>query len=71
MARQADRRTTGGFQTPVRCLIVFRPGHQFTITGLAATFLKICLASLLVRAVLVAGAMLTFLVLAAIVYVVR
>jgi hypothetical protein len=52
-------------------LIAFRPGDQFTISGLATSFLKIGLASLLVRAVLAAGAMLTFLILAATVYAVR
>jgi hypothetical protein len=71
MARQAHTRRTGSFQTPVRCLIAFRPGDQFTIVGLATTFLKIGLASLLVRALVAAGAILTFLVLAAIVYAVR
>jgi hypothetical protein len=59
------------FQTPVRCFIAVRPGDRFTIVGLATTFLKIGLASLLVRAVFAAGAALTFLVLAAIVYAVR
>ena len=60
-----------GFQTPVRCFIALRPGDQFTITGLAVTFLKVGLAGFLVRAVLAAGAMLTFLILAAIAYAVR
>jgi hypothetical protein len=71
MARQAHMRRTGSFQTPVRCLIAFRPSDQFSVVGLATTFLKIGLASLLVRALFAAGAILTFLVLAAIVYAVR
>ena len=52
-------------------MIAFRPGDQFTIVGLATTFLKIGLASLLVRVVLAAGAVLSFLILAAIVYAFR
>jgi len=64
-------RRNSGFQTPVRCLVAVRPGDRFTITGLAGTFLKIGVASFLVRAVLAAGAMLLFLILAAIVYVAR
>jgi hypothetical protein len=64
-------RRNSGFQTPVRCFVAVRPGDRFTITGLAGTFLKIGAASLLVRAVLAAGAMLLFLILAAIVYVAR
>ena len=56
---------------PVRCLVAVRPGDRFTITGLAGTFLKIGVASFLVRAVLAVGAMLLFLILAAIVYVAR
>jgi hypothetical protein len=60
-----------GFQTPVRCFVAVRPGDRFTITGLAGTFLKIGAASLLVRAVLAAAAMLLFLLLAAIMYVTR
>jgi hypothetical protein len=60
-----------GFRTPIRCLVAVRPGDRFTITGLAGTFLKIGAASLLVRAVLAAGAMLLFLVAAAVVYIAR
>lgn len=62
-------RRNSGFQTPVRCLIAVRPGDRFTITGLATTFLKIGVASLLVRAVLALGAGLLFLIFVAIVYV--
>ena len=58
-----------GFQTPVRCLIAVRPGDPFTITGLATTFLKIGVASFLVRAVLALKAGLLFLIFVAIVYV--
>jgi hypothetical protein len=46
-------------------VVVVRPGDRFTITGLAATFLKIGAASLLVRAVLAAGALLLLLLAAA------
>jgi hypothetical protein len=52
-------------------LVAVRPGDRFTITGLAGAFLKIGAASLLVRAVLAAGAMLLFLVIAAVVYIAR
>jgi hypothetical protein len=60
-----------GFQTPVRCFIALRPGDQFTITGLAVTYLKVGLAGFLVRAVIAVGAMLLFLIVAAIVYIAR
>jgi hypothetical protein len=62
-------RRNRSFQTPVRCLIAVRPGDRLTITGLAATFLKIGVASLLVRALLALGAVLLFLIFAAVVYV--
>jgi hypothetical protein len=64
-------RRNSGFQTPVRCFVAVRPGDRFTITRLAGTFLKIGVASLLVRAVVAAGAMLLFLIVAAIVYIAR
>ena len=64
-------RRYSGFQTPVRCFVAVRPGDRFTITGLAGTFLKIGVASLLVRAVVAVGAMLLFLIVAAIVYIAR
>jgi hypothetical protein len=60
-----------GFRTPVRCFVAVRPGDRLTVTGLAGTFLKIVAASLLVRALFAAGAMLIFLILGAIVYVAR
>jgi hypothetical protein len=43
---------------------VVRPGDRVTITGLAATYLKIGAASLLVRAVLAVGAILLLLIVA-------
>jgi len=64
-------RRNSGFQTPVRCFVAVRPGDRFTITGLAGTFLKIGVASLLARAVAAAGAMLLLLIIAAIVYVAK
>lgn len=62
---------SGGFRTPVRCLVAVRPGDRFTVTGLAGTVLKIGAASLLVRAVLAVGGMLVVLVLAALACIVR
>jgi hypothetical protein len=41
--------------------MVMRPGDQFTITGLAGTFLKVGAASLLARAVEAAGVLLLLL----------
>jgi hypothetical protein len=64
-------RRTNLFQTPVRCFVAVRPGDRFTITGLAGTFLKIGAASLLVRAVFAVGAVLIFVMLAAIACVAR
>jgi hypothetical protein len=64
-------RRNSGFRTPVRCFVAVRPGDRFTITGLAGTFLRIGLASLLVRAVQALGLMLLFLVLVTVVYFVR
>lgn len=55
----------------MRCFVAVRPGDRLTVTGLAGTFLKIVAASLLVRALFAAGAMLIFLILGAIVYVAR
>lgn len=64
-------RRSSGFRTPIRSVVVVRPGDRFTIAGLAGTFLKIGAASLLVRAVLAVGAMLLFAILAAIMYLLR
>jgi len=64
-------RRGSGFRTPIRSVVVVRPGDRFTITGLAGTFLKIGAASLLVRALLAVGAMLLFVILAAIMYLLR
>ncbi len=63
-------RQYSGLQIPVRCLVAVRPADRFTVTGLAATFLKIVAAGLLVRTVLAAAALLLFLILAGIAYVV-
>jgi hypothetical protein len=52
-------------------VVVVRPGDRFTITGLAATYLKVGAASLLVRAVLALGALLLFLAVAAVMYLFR
>jgi hypothetical protein len=65
-AKRMFMRRSSGFRTPIRSVVVVRPGDRFTITGLAATFLKIGAASLLVRAVLAIGALLLLLLAAAI-----
>ena len=59
-------RRNGGFRTPVPCFIAVRPGDRLSIIGLAGTFLKIGVASFLVRASLAACTMLLLLVLVAI-----
>jgi hypothetical protein len=64
-AKYRCMRRSSGFRTPVRSVVVVRPGDRFTVTGLATTFLKIGAASLLVRAVLAIGALVLFLVVAA------
>jgi hypothetical protein len=51
-------------------VVIVRPGDRFTITGLAGTYLKIGVASLLVRAVLAVGAILLLVILAAAMYLV-
>jgi hypothetical protein len=37
------------YNSPVRCFVAVRPRDRFTVTGLAATFLKILAAGFLVR----------------------
>jgi hypothetical protein len=56
-------RRSGGFQPPVRSVLIVRPGDKFSIAGIAATFLKIGAANLLVRAVMVVGAVLALVIL--------
>ena len=66
-----NMRRNSGFRTPIRSVVVVRPSDRFTVLGLAGTFLKIGAASLLVRAVLAAGALLLVVVLAGILYLLR